>query len=75
MVNVYTVDAERPVNVYAVPDVVCVVVAGVVTSWYPTALEPAVHESEIVGLPVELVCWIDETGPAGGDEIYEMVVV
>ena len=52
-VNVYTEAAARPVDVYDVPDVVWVVVAGVVTSEYDVAFVPADHESEMLGFDVE----------------------
>jgi hypothetical protein len=74
IVNVYTDVAARPVNVYDVPDVVWVVVVGVDVIVYDVALAPAAHESEMLGFDVELVCAIDETGPAGGAEVYDTFV-
>jgi len=53
IVNVYSDAALRPVNVYDVPLVVWVVVAGVVTIEYDVALDPADHESEMLGFNVE----------------------
>lgn len=42
-VNVYVVPPTRPVFVNVVPDVVCMVEAGVVTILYEVALSAAVH--------------------------------
>lgn len=53
IVNVYSDAALRPENVYDVSDVVWVVVAGVVVIEYDVALDPAVHESEMLGFDVE----------------------
>ena len=69
IVNVYTEAAVSPVNVYDVPDVVWVVVVGVDVIEYDVALVPAAHESEMLGFDVELVCAMDETGPAGGADM------
>lgn len=73
-VNVYTEVASRPVNVYDVPDVVWVVVTGVDVIEYDVALAPAAHESEMLGLDVDPVCAMDETGPAGGADVYDTFV-
>jgi len=75
IVNVYNVAAPRPVNVYDVALVVWVVVAGVVVIEYDVAFVPAAHESEMLGFDVELVCEMDETGPAGGNDVYVTVVL
>ena len=75
IVNVYTDAASSPVNVYDVALVVWVVVAGVDVIEYDVAFVPAVHESEMLGFEVELVCVMDETGPAGGADVYVMVVL
>lgn len=53
IVNVYADAAPRPVKVYDVPLVVWVVVAGVVTIEYDVALDPADHESEMLGFNVD----------------------
>jgi hypothetical protein len=63
------------VNVYGTTAVVCVVVAGVDTIEYDVAPEPAVHDSEMLGFDVEPVWTIDETGPAGGAEVYDTFVL
>jgi hypothetical protein len=75
IVNVYSDAASRPVNVYDVALVVWVVVAGVDVIEYDVAFVPAVHESEMLGFDVELVCEMDETGPAGGNDVYVTFVL
>jgi hypothetical protein len=75
IVNVYTVAPESPVNVYGTVLVVCVVVAGLDAIEYDVAPEPGVHESEMLGFDVDPVWTIDETGPAGGADVYEMFVL
>lgn len=75
MVNVYSDTAARPVNVYGTVDVVCVVVTGVDTIEYDVAPDPGVHESEILGFDVDPVWTINETGPAGGADVYEIFLL
>jgi hypothetical protein len=75
IVNVYTDAAPRPVNVYDVALVVWVVVAGVDVIEYDVAFVPAAHEREMLGFDVELVCEMDETGPAGGADVYDTLVL
>lgn len=62
-------------NVYDVPDVVWVDVAGLETIEYDVALVPATHESEMLGFDVEPVWTIDDTGPAAGADVYDTFVL
>ena len=75
IVNVYTDAPVKPVNVYGTVLVVCVVVTGDDTIEYDVAPEPGVHESEMLGFDVEPVWTIDDTGPAGGADVYETFVL
>jgi len=72
---VYAVLADRFVNVYDVPVVVCAPPEeeGTVSSRYEYALVPGVHEREMLE-GVDPVCLMAETGPAGGADAYRILV-
>ena len=39
------------------------------------AFVPAAHESEMLGFDVDPNCAMDETGPAGGADVYDTFVL